>query len=353
MNAENKDHMKNDGAWEAVHDAFNTEAPEHLEKQLKKSLNGFRQDMREHPYVRRPERRGSPLRRKLMFFSQPLVRPFLLASMGLALVVIIGSFILGNNPPTWAEVQERFGTMPFIAAKIYIRDIKIDGYPLNPLVEPKLVEVWAGYGNRMRIRSGSRMTFADKGQVLNTFDLINRSEADTDSITYFWVNKLGKSDTISLDLILRVENPLSPDEIPEWFPKGFLSKEWSSTSLVDNTPLVISDPVTSKELVVFDHESGYAGTKGIRARVWALRENKLPIRVAIWVRDYDDRDYRWIRSPIWDMIFTYSKEQPKEFFDPEAFAAKLKDPSISVDSLMYMFHQFPGGDSIPIDKMEK
>ena len=71
MNAEKKDHVKNDGAWKAVLDAFNTEVPEHLEKQLKKNLNGFRQDIREHPYVRRPERRGFPLRRKLMFFSQP------------------------------------------------------------------------------------------------------------------------------------------------------------------------------------------------------------------------------------------------------------------------------------------
>jgi len=347
MNSENKDHMKNDGAWEAVHDAFSTEVPEHLEKQLKKSLNGFRQDMREHPYVRRPERHEFPLRRKLTFFSRPWVRPFLLAGMGLAVVVIIGSFILGNNPPTWAEVQERFGSMPFFAAKIFTRDIKIDGYPLNPLVEPKLVEVWAGYGNRMRIRSGSKVTFADKGEILNTFDMITRSEAGTDSITYFWVNKLGKSDTISLDLLLRVENPLSLDDIPEWFPKGFFSKEWSSSRPIDTTSSVISDPVASKELVVFDHESGYAGTEGLRARIWALRESRLPIRVAIWLRDYDDRDYRWIRSPIWEMIFTYSKEQPKEFFNPKAFAAKLKDSANSIDSLLYMFHQDPGGDSIP------
>ena len=350
MNAEKKDRMKTDGAWKAVHEAFNTEVPEHLENQLQNSLNAFRQDMREHPYVRRPERHGFLLRRDLIFFSRPWARPLLLAGMGLALVFVVSFLILANKPPTWAQVQERFGTMPFVAAKIYIRDIKIDGYPLNPLVEPKLIEVWAGYGNRMRIRSGRTVTFADKGQILNTFDLVTRSEADTDSITYFLVNKFGKSDTISLDLILRVENPLSPDEIPEWFPKGFLSKEWSSTRLVDTTPPVISDPVASKELVVFDHGFGYAGSKALKARVWALRENRLPIRVAIWLRDYDDRDYRWIRSPIWDMIFTYSKEQPKEFFNPKAFAAKLKDPAVSIDRLLYMFHQFPFNDTLPIDK---
>jgi hypothetical protein len=55
------------------------------------------------------------------------------------------------------------------------------------------------------------------------------------------------------------------------------------------------------------------------------------------------------RSPKWDMIITYSKEQPKEFFDSEAFAAKLKDPAISVDGLLYMFHQYPGGDSLSMN----
>jgi hypothetical protein len=266
--------------------------------------------------------------------------------MGLAVVLVAGFLILGNKPPSWAQVQESFRSMPFVAAKIYIRDIKLDGYPLNPLAEPKLVEIWAGYGNRMRIRSGSALTFADKGQILSTFDLITRSETDTDSVTYFLVNKFGKSDTISLDSILMVKNPLSPDHIPEWFPKGFFSKEWSSKRLVDTTPLVISDPVASKELVVFDHDFGYAGLKTLKARIWALRDSRLPIRVIVWLRNYDG-DWRLVRSPVWDMIFTYSKKQPKQFFDPEAFAAKLKDPAIGIDGLLYMFHQYPGGDSLP------
>jgi hypothetical protein len=340
--------MKNNVGWKAMHETLGTEVPENLEKRLKKTLNFFRQDMREHPYVRRLERNGFPLKLRLIIFIRSWVRPFLLAGTGLAAAVVFGFLILGNNPPTWAQVQKRFGTVPFIAAKIYIRDIKIDGsHTLNPLAEPKLVEIWVGYGNRMRIRSGKTVTFADKGQILNTFDLITRSEASTDSVTYFVVNKFGKSDTISLDEMLRVENPLSPDEVPDWFPTGFFSKVWSSR--MDTTPLVISNPMVSKELVVFDHDFGYAGEKTLKARVWTLRDSELPIRVAIWMRDYDDLSYRLIRSPIWDMIFTYSKEQPKEFFDPEAFAAKLKDPAISINDLLYMFHQYPGGDSLHIN----
>jgi hypothetical protein len=81
MNAEENDHVKKEGAWKAVHEAFNTDVPEPLERELQKNLNAFRQDMREHPYVRRLERHGFPLRRKLIFFSRPWVRPFLLAGI--------------------------------------------------------------------------------------------------------------------------------------------------------------------------------------------------------------------------------------------------------------------------------
>jgi hypothetical protein len=340
MNAEKKDDMKNDGTWKAVHEAFDTDVPKQLEKQLHKTLNAFRQDMREHPYVRRQERHGFPLRRNLILFSRPWARPFLLAAMGLAAVLVVSFLILGNKPPTWAQVQEQFSSMPFFAVSIYIRDVKIPGYPLNPLNEPKLVEVWTGHGNRIRIRSGSKVTFVDKGEIVNTFDLTTRSEAYADSSTYAIVSTVGKSHTNAFDWLLR---PFTSDLVPE-----SISKEWKDAGLVDTTSLVISNPVPAEGLVVFDHDFFYFKARSWRARVWALRKSRLPIRVVIWVRD--DFNGRLVRSPVWDMIITYSKEQPKQFFDPEAFAAKLKDPAISIESLLYRFHQFPGDDSIPIDK---
>jgi len=347
MNVEKEDHMKNDGAWKAVQEAFNKEVPEHLEKELQKNLNAFRQDIREHPYVRGPEPHGFPLRRKLVFFSRPWVRTLLLAGMGLALVVVVGSFILGNNPPTWAQVQERFRSMPFFAASIYYKDEINDDNNPNPLCEPRIVELWAGYGDRIRIRSGSTVTFVDKGEVLNTFDLIARSEGYADGAVYELVTMLGKSNTNALDSLLMPllsgRSPLKSesDLIPE-----SISKKWRTSGLVDTTSFVISDPVVSKDLVVFDIQAFYGKLKySTRTRVWALRESRLPIRVVMW------KKVEWGvpgRSIPWrDVIFAYSKEQPKEFFDPEAFAAKLKDPAISIGSLLYMFHQDPRGDSIP------
>ncbi len=346
MNAEKKDNMKNDGAWKAVHEAFDTEVPEHLEKQLKKTLNAFREDLREHPYVRRSERHGFPLRQKLVFFSRPWVRPFLWASVGLAVIVIVGSIILGNKPPTWAEVQKRFGSMPFFAASIYVRDMHIKGYLVNPLAEPQLVELWAGYGNHIRIRSGSKVTFADKGKIMNTFDLKTRREAYADSLTYTLVNLFGKSDTSALDSLFMVTNPPAPDLISE-----SMSKEWESHRPIETTPLVISDPVVSEDVVVFDFELFYLKSKYANGRMWVLRKSRLPIRILLMA--IDELTGRPASLPEWDMIFTYSKEQPKDFFKPDAFAAKLKDPAISVESLLYMFHQYPQSNSFPIDKTEK
>jgi hypothetical protein len=256
--------------------------------------------------------------------------------MGLALVFVVSFLILANKPPTWAQVQERFGSMPFFSASIYTRDVY---WSDNPLIEPKLVEVWAGYGDRMRIRSGSKMTFIYKGEILNTFDLITRSEDSADSITYALVNILGKSHTNALDSLLM---PFKRDTVPE-----SISKEWKSGGPVDATSLVMPDSVASKDLVVFDREYFYFKSKDWMARVWVVRESRLPVRIVMW--HVDELIGRWIRSPFLDMMFTYSKEQPKEFFDSEAFAAKLKDPAIGIESLLYMFHQFPGSDSFPIN----
>ena len=347
MNAEERDDVKHDGVWKAVHEAFHTEVPMQLENQLQNALDAFRQDIREHPYVQKARRRRLSIRQRSDFLSRPWVQPLLFAGAGLGIVVLVGSIILGSKPPTWAEVQQRFTSTPFFTMSIYRRDLKLPDYNApaqDPLAEPRFVEVWGGHGNRLRIRSGSKLTFAEKGEILKTFDLTNRTEAYPDSITYALVNKAGKSDTFSLDAFLMTENPLEPEEVPKWFPKEFSSEKGGFGKLVDTTSRVISDPVVSKDIVVFDHDFSYFGAKYGRARVWALRKSMLPIRVVILPMNSSGQP---VPSATWDMIFSYSKEQPKEFFDPKAFAVKLKDPANSTESLLYMFHQYPGGDSAP------
>jgi len=333
-----KKNVKNDHVWKAMHESLNIEVPENLEKQLKKTLNSFRQDMREHPYIRKLEGRQFPLGRNLFFFSRRWVRPFLLGGIGLTVAIVVGLFILGNNPPTWAQVQERFGTMPFFAASIYRRNVIIGDQSPNPLAEPELIELWAEQGNRVRIRSGSKLTFVDKGEILNTFDLLTRSEDYPDSNTYLISNKLGKSNKFSLDSILMGKNR----SVPEHIPKEFLEK-LSSSGLVDTTSRVIPDAGVSEGIVVFDIGYFYNNALYLRARAWVLRQSRLPIRIVMWEVDRQFTG-QLVRSPMWDIIFNYSMEPPKEFFEPKAFAAKLEDQTNSIEDLLYMFHQHAGGN---------
>ena len=78
----------------------------------------------------------------------------------------------------------------------------------------------------------------------------------------------------------------------------------------------------AKDLVIFDVESDEGGWAKWRYRVWALRSSKLPIRIL-------GRSSAGARI---DCVYSYIKEQPKEFFDPEIFESKLKDPTNSVHS---------------------
>ena len=106
-------------------------------------------------------------------------------------------------------------------------------------------------------------------------------------------------------------------------------------NIIDATSLVISDAEVSRDLPVFDAES-YDTLWNIR--VWALRESRLPILMLKWHRRYERYE---------EVLFNYSKEQPKEFFDPDAFAAKLKDPAYTEHQLKYMFFQDPRVQAFP------
>jgi hypothetical protein len=121
------------------------------------------------------------------------------------------------------------------------------------------------------------------------------------------------------------------------FFKSFYTFSYTLTveNIIDSTSLVISDAEVSKDLLLFDAKS-YDNLYNIR--VWALRESKLPIRILKWHRRYERYE---------EVLFNYSKEQPKEFLDPDAFAAKLKNPAYTEHQLKYMFFQDPRVQAFP------
>ena len=206
----------------------------------------------------------------------------------------------------WAEVSDRFRSVPFFSATLYMKD--------NATAQPEQIELWMNQAGRSRLRFGDQVIFAQKGKVAKAFDLKTRSEIEPDYKAVALVELMGDEESFSLDTVMR----------------GL-----SGGELVDVTPRVNTDAVISEDLVVFDVESGKSSQW---FRIWALRESKLPVRVRVW----DPTD-----GACADILLTYSKEQQEIFFDPEAFSSKMKSLRNTKEmNLAYMFLQDPGGKQI-------
>jgi outer membrane lipoprotein-sorting protein len=312
--SDDKPHNKKDNdSFEAINEAFNRTLPESLKKQMNKSLDGFRQDLKGHPYVRKLKRHGVSNKKRILTDFRNLFRPLLLAGAGLVCVVALTIFFIGDNPPTWAEVSESLESVSNLSAVMYVSDE-------TSFFERKKVEFWLGYGDRIRILSDNKVSFGKRNDIIRTFDLETRSEcyppgpggicphADAFNILRRFNKMEGKPITVTIESL-------------------------SGTGYIDVISLVHINPKISNDLVVFEVEANY-----VRGRIWALRESRLPIRMSAWTPS----------GLGYDMLITYPKEeQPEVFFDPDAFKAVLKEKSKSQIDLMYMFFRMPGIKSIP------
>ena len=320
-----KQKKKNGNISEAFHpEGLDAEIPDSLLKQLKQSLDGFRQDLRFHPYVKKQKRCNNLKRSRI--FSRLLIqnRPSVLAIAVLICIVIGISFFLGKNKPTWAEVYKHFNMVSFYSGSYYARyksffdNTKLKSFSDQILQSSSYedtlqLEYWIGHDNRIRIINNKKVTFAKKGDFVKTFDLATRKES-----------------TPELPTIKFLED----NDFIYYGPKYKYSKKFDFNSLflgrIDiNAKFVTTNTEISKDLVIFDVQSD-EGPKGQwKYRVWALRSSKLPIRI-LGLNIVGS-----VANRI-DHIFNYSKEQPKEFFDPDIFETKMKDKKNSILSLMYM-----------------
>ncbi|MFC1884527.1 hypothetical protein ACFL2O_07140 [Thermodesulfobacteriota bacterium] len=303
-----KDKQKdNDDTLITLQETFNTEVPVELEKSLRKMLKGFRQDLKEHPYFGKKGGSWRFIWRWLFPFYLPVVRFIFLTGTGAACVAIAIMLIFGNKSTTWADVEEQFREIPYCSVSVYYGNKYVHG--------PGKIQYWISSDGRVRIHKGDKIGFMNLygyKRYLRTYSLATRQETPT---TFFWKNILRSFESVKI-----YGKPTLKSII----------EAMSGENMIDTTSLLVSDAEVSKDLLVFDAES-YDTLWNIR--VWALRESKLPIRIIKWHRKYARYE---------DVLFNYSIEQPKEFFDPEAFAEKLKDPSFSEYELRYMFLRDPG-----------
>lgn len=180
--------------FDALRQAFTDDASPEIRLRLRRSLAGFREDLKRHPYVRRLDRDAERARRPRSAFWTPR-RSIPAAVAALACLVLLLMLLLGKSPPTWAQVAERFRSVPSFSASIYLR-----GGVLGP-AEP--VELWVGRGGRSRIRVGDQIVFAKGGTVLRAFDLRERRRAEPDRRTLKVLEMLGDNGEFSLETAIR------------------------------------------------------------------------------------------------------------------------------------------------------
>jgi len=229
----------------------------------------------------------------------------LAAAAMIVLAASIGIHQIAAPGIAWADVAERFRTVPFFSATIYIKD-----YALS---EPRQLELWMGPEGRARMRIGHQVIFGRSGQTLKAFDVRGRQEVDPDEQAVELLDMLGDMEEYSLETIIR---------------------SISGGNLIDVTPLVNADAVISEDIVVFDAPSN-GGPEWLR--VYALRESRLPMGIRMW----DPRKGKSV-----DVFISYFRQQPDEFFDASTFMTKLSDQSYTEADLAHVFLKDPGGQFI-------
>jgi len=238
-----------------------------------------------------------------LVFESRVARFAAAAVILLSLIIVVGqfgAFIAGGNV-AWADVTQQFQTVPFFYASIYMKQ-NAQSWPLH-------CELWMSKGGNARVHVGSQVVFGRDGNVTRAFDIWQRRDVEADRAAGEIIRKLATQGEFSLETLIQCI---------------------SAGKLVDITPAMNAQAAISRDLVVFDAQ--LAVDPG-SARIYALRESKLPVGLRIWEP---------AEGFMVDALITYPKEQPAISFDPEAFAAELHNPANSATSLIYLFLKEPG-----------
>lgn len=294
---------------ERVRHSLSREVPEVLHQKMKAMLAGFRQDLAAHPSLHRRNRPTRPGWRRIFSDTPVWGRLALMGGTGLICVAVLMAIVLVDRTPSWAEVEKRFGDIEFCSVSAYVRD--------NPFGRPVFAQYWFGREGRARIHVDQAVVFINKGHPVQVFDIKTRGKGYPNIAMKGFLRAFEKARTQGSPTLISIMEALAGE------------------GLVNTTDLLISDAQVAKDLLVFDARSRDTLWW---LRVWALRESKLPIRILKWHR----KQGRHI-----ELNFTYSSEQVPAFFDAQAFARQLKDPSNDDHRLMNMFLQDPGEQAFP------
>jgi hypothetical protein len=217
------------------------------------------------------------IRNKIM--KSPITKLAAAAVIVIAVFIGIEQFDTNSSSVVWADVAERFESVPFFNITIYICD---------PSNKTKKIEIWKSEDSRVRAHEGNTVFFADFSKDKNKFTIFDRStkkllNGDENLPPFIW-RLCGKKGRFSLDTLTKS----FPSDV-----KGII-------------PLETADTVASKETVLFTAKAKEIPPEALK--IWALRESKLPIRFFV----HPSKGY-------FDLFFDYSEQKDAAFFDPVAF----------------------------------
>lgn len=235
------------------------------------------------------------------------------------LLIAFGPRWANHGSVAWAEIVEQFRAMPFYNAVMYFKE--------DAAAEPKQIELWVSSAHKARVRIGDQVLFADQGKVVAGYDFRRRATLDP-----------SEYDEMGVGIIMRLcQRPqLSLEHVVQMICRGRLE---------DMTPVINSDAMIARDLLVFDIVSDAAPDW---MRIWALRESRLPVRLRMW----DPRD-----GECMDAFITYDRQQPAEFFDPARYGTLLRETGYneagSANMAYALLRDAGGRDYVPRDLFDK
>jgi hypothetical protein len=228
---------------------------------------------------------GPNIRRFIM--KSPMTKLAVTAVIIIAVVIGIDPFSSSKTNVLWADVLERFESVPFFRLTIYL------GYENSE--EAKKIEIWKSENSHVRAHEGNKVIFADfsnKETNIVAFDRATKQPINNMGYVSMILKELCSEGRFSLDTIINI----IPSE------DGITSVETADTA-------------ASKETVVFEikHKETPEWIS-----IWALRSSKLPVRMCF----HDPRN-----NEHGDFFFDYSEQKDAKFFDPDTFKNEVRKQS--------------------------
>jgi len=271
---------------EALENIMDENIPDPLNQRMDNSLQIFRENLSNHPSLQ--SRPNNTTNWSEWIFGRNMAWSTFAIT---ATVLIFSIMLFWNQTPTWAEVTRKFKSIPFFHASVYAKNLAASK-ALN-------IEIWMGTGGKIRLCYGPQIVFANKSGQHNTYNVLSRRKVKPEKFATDMIEILNSAESFSLETVIHTLTGDMADlrEIP---------------ILVEG----VSDDISIFELA---KENSSKTTQ-----IWTLRESLLPVQF----RQNDLKD-----GEILDVFFSYTHQQPAEFFDSTNYEKILKDSSIKTNDL--------------------